>query len=228
MPKISLVVFDIAGTLIEDHGEVVDAFRVALRENGMNVPDSELMERKGAAKREVIRYYIEQQFGPIAENMERADRTYDSFQRLLRNLFIENGIKPIAGVLETFEVLRKRGIRMATNTGFDREVSRMILKRLEWLQLFAANVSSTDVLAGRPAPYMIFHAMEQAGVHSVAEVVAVGDTPLDLQAGHNAGVRGVVGVLTGMHSNERLIGEPHTHLIGSVADLPDVITELSA
>jgi len=228
MPKISLVVFDIAGTIIEDHGEVVEAFRIALRDNGINVPDEVLVERKGASKREVIRHFIEEQFGPIAEHMAQADRTYASFQRLLRNLYTEKGIKPIAGAGETFDVLRKRGIKLATTTGFDREVSNLILKGLEWRQYFAASVSSTDVLHGRPAPYMIFRAMELAGVESVAEVVNVGDTPLDLQAGTNAGVRGVVGVLTGMHARERLMGEPHTHLIANVAELPQVVSELSA
>jgi phosphonatase-like hydrolase len=228
MPNIRLVAFDIAGTIIEDHGEVVDAFRIALQENGISATDGELVERKGASKREVIRQYIERQFGPIAEHMQLADRTFDAFQRLVRNLYIERGIRPIPGALETFHILQKRGIKLATTTGFDREISRLILKQLEWIQLFVANVTSTDVTHGRPAPYMIFRAMEAAGVYSVSEVIAVGDTPLDLQAGSNAGVRGVVGVLTGMHPRERLLSEPHTHLIASVAELPEVVNELSS
>jgi len=228
MGKINLVIFDIVGTIIEDHGEVVDAFRIALQENAIVVPDEALIERKGASKREVIRHFIEEQYGPISEHMERADRTYVSFQRLLRNLYIEKGIVPIAGAVETFDVLRKRGIKLATTTGFDREISHLILKRLEWIKLFDANISSSDVLHGRPAPYMIFRAMEQSGVLSVNEVAVVGDTPLDLQAAANAGVRGNVGVLSGMHARERLVCEPHTHLIAGVADLPGVITELTA
>jgi len=228
MPKISLVIFDIAGTLIEDHGEVVDAFQIALRDNGIIVSQEDLIERKGASKREVIRHFIEEQFGPIAEHTAEADRTYAGFQRLLRNLYIEKGIKPIAGAVETFEVLHKRGIKLATTTGFDREVSNLILEATEWEELLPVNISSTEVLAGRPAPFMIFHAMELSGVQRVQEVVNVGDTPLDLQAGANAGARGVVGVLSGMHARERLLGEPHTHLINSVADLPEVVTELSA
>ena len=42
---------------------------------------------------------------------------------------------------------------------------------------------------------------------------------LDLQAGYNARVRWNVGVLSGAHQRERLVQEPHTHLIGSVSDL---------
>jgi hypothetical protein len=77
------------------------------------------------------------------------------------------------------------------------EVNDLVREQAGLDNLFAANVSSSDVLLGRPAPFMIFRRMEASGVTSVREVVNVGDTPLDLQAGSNAGVRGVVGVLTG-------------------------------
>jgi phosphoglycolate phosphatase-like HAD superfamily hydrolase len=70
---------------------------------------------------------------------------------------------------------------------------------------------------------MIFHAMEATGVQNVKEVINVGDTPLDLQSGSNAGVAGVVGVLTGTHSRESLQQERHTHIITSIADLPELI-----
>jgi phosphoglycolate phosphatase-like HAD superfamily hydrolase len=62
--------------------------------------------------------------------------------------------------------------------------------------------------------------MEATGVASVHEVMCVGDTVLDLQAGRNAGVRYVVGVLSGAHKKSQMEKERHTHLIESVAALP--------
>jgi phosphoglycolate phosphatase-like HAD superfamily hydrolase len=53
--------------------------------------------------------------------------------------------------------------------------------------------------------------------------MAVGDTPLDLQAGTNAGARAVVGVLSGASKRERLEPEPHTDIIASVAELPELM-----
>jgi len=70
---------------------------------------------------------------------------------------------------------------------------------------------------------MIFHSMESARVNNVAEVVAVGDTPLDLQAGNNAGLRAVVGVLSGASTAGNLRKEPHTHILPSVAHLPALL-----
>ena len=65
--------------------------------------------------------------------------------------------------------------------------------------------------------------MENTGVTSVHEVMCVGDTVLDLEAGRNAGVRYAVGVLSGAHGKAQLEKAPHTHLISSVADLPALI-----
>jgi phosphoglycolate phosphatase-like HAD superfamily hydrolase len=53
--------------------------------------------------------------------------------------------------------------------------------------------------------------------------MAVGDTPRDLQAGTRAGCGGVVGVLSGSHDAVSLGRHRHTHLIQSVADLPELM-----
>ena len=54
-------------------------------------------------------------------------------------------------------------------------------------------------------------------------MVAVGDTPLDLQAGTNAALLGVVGVLSGASTAENLRRESHTHILPSVANLPALL-----
>jgi phosphonatase-like hydrolase len=219
MDAIKLVIFDIAGTIIEDHGEVVSAFAGALDKHRIPYTDDELKEWKGASKQEVIRHFVERQGG--AAVLESAvGIVYADFRIALERHYRENGIVPIPGVDKTLGRLSERGIKMATTSGFYREVSDLILERAGWRDIFAASISSSDVVMGRPAPYMIFRAMEAASVTSVTEVVNVGDTPLDLQAGTNAGVREVVGVLTGLHGKERLQREPHTALLRSVGDLP--------
>ena len=219
MDAIKLVIFDIAGTIIEDHGEVVSAFAGALDKHRIPYTDDELKEWKGSSKEEVIRHFVERQGGGAV--LESAvGIVYADFRIALERHYREKGVVPIVGAADTVAWLRERGIRIATTSGFYREVSELILESTGWRGMLAASISSSDVPAGRPAPYMIFRAMEGASVTSVREVVNVGDTPLDLQAGTNAGVRGVVGVLTGLHGKERLQEEPHTALLPGVGDLP--------
>ena len=223
MEPIRLVIFDVAGTIIEDHGEVLDAFSRALQGNGIAFTDAELREWKGASKREVIRHFVKRQLGDDSRSAERIEATYANFRGLLENCYRERGVSPISGAHSTFLWLRERNIEIATTTGFYRELNDLILGQVDWKEVFRASISSSDVPQGRPAPDMILRAMEATGITNPAQVINVGDTPLDLQAGTNAGVRGVVGVLTGVHGLDRLQREPHTHIISSVADLPALI-----
>jgi phosphonatase-like hydrolase len=221
MSPIKLIVFDIAGTIIEDHGEVIRAFTKALTGNGIPFAKDELKSWVGASKREVIRHFITQA-DPGGQVEQRVETSYLTFRAELERCYAEK-LVPIGGALETFRWCRDRGILLATTTGFYREISDLVLNQTGWRDFFAANISSSDVREGRPAPYMIFRAMEATGVKNVKEVVTVGDTPLDLQSGSNAGVAGVVGVLTGAHGRETLEREPHTHIINSVAELPEIL-----
>ena len=90
-----------------------------------------------------------------------------------------------------------------------------------------AVVTVDEVAAGRPAPYLIFRSMERTGVRRVDRVLVAGDTAADLEAGTNAGAAAVVGVETGGLTIEQLATHPHTHLLPTVANLPDLVASLA-
>jgi phosphonatase-like hydrolase len=224
MQKIRLVIFDVGGTIIEDNGEVTRAFATALQSNYLQAAPAELTEMKGASKRAVITQFVERLWGRGEPgNEERIAKTYEDFKIELENNFANGGVKPIRGAAQTFSWLKSQNILCATTTGFYKSVTDRILESAGWQETFAANICSEDVKAGRPAPFMIFHAMERAGVGDVREVLNVGDTRLDLQAGHRAGVLGVIGVLTGIQKEDQLRPESPSQLISSVADLPSLV-----
>ena len=218
---IELVIFDIAGTLIEDHDEVTDSFLAALRNGGIKVDEAEIKEWKGSSKREVIGHFVARQFGscrigPLIE------QTYSNFRFLIEKRYGEQGITPIAGAPETLQWLREHRVKMATTTGFYRQLRDVILRAAGWEHSFDANVCSDDVAHGRPAPDMIRRAMELANISDPATIVNVGDTPLDLQSANAARVLNI-GVLSGKHSKARLEREPHDRLIPSVKELREVL-----
>ena len=222
MQAIKLVIFDIAGTVIEDAGQVPAAFTAALGNHGIEATSDSIREVRGASKREVIQRFVERQTGiKNAEVKVRTEEIYNSFRSTLLGLYEQDGVREISGAAETFSWLRHRGVRVALNTGFDRMITELLLDSMHWDgDLVNAVVCGDDVTQGRPAPYLIFRAVEMTGVTSVHQVTNVGDTVLDLQAGQNAGVRYNIGVLSGAHTKEQLEREPHTHLLSSVAELP--------
>ena len=218
-PAIRLVVLDVGGTIIEDRGDVPEALRSAMAHHGIRSSREEIGRWRGASKREIVRHFVDQQLPPPKVDRDKLIASiYDEFTANLIEVY--RSVPPIAGAEEAIRRLRASGYLVATTTGFDRAITTSIFRRLGWEGNFAASICSEDVAQGRPSPFMLFHAMESARVNSVAEVVAVGDTPLDLQAGHNAGLRAVVGVLSGASTAENLRKEPHTHILPSVAHLP--------
>lgn len=221
-PRVRLVVLDVGGTIIEDRGDVPETLRSAMAHHGIRSSKEEIARRRGASKREVISYFVDQQ---LPAGRAGRDKLIDAIHREFTEKLIEiyRQVPPVAGAEDAIRELRSAGYLVATTTGFDRAINASIFRRLRWEALFVASICSDDVAEGRPAPYMIFHAMEAARVHSVAEVVAVGDTALDLQAGRNAGVRTVVGVLTGAAPEAALAKEPHDHILPSVAGLPALL-----
>lgn len=220
-PAIRLVVLDVGGTIIEDRGDVPTLLRSALAHHGIDVTPAEIDQWRGASKREVVRRFVEQRMPPDANRDKLAAAIYQEFSTQLSEAY--RTVPPIAGAEDAIRKLGQTGYLLATTTGFDREITAQIFRRLGWEPYFVATITSDDVVLGRPSPFMLFHAMESARANNVAEVIAVGDTPLDLQAGSNAALRGVVGVLSGASTAEQLRREPHTHILPSVASLPALL-----
>ena len=217
MDEPRLVVFDMAGTTVKGEGRVADALLAALRGHGIEVAPEQLSGVRGSSKREAVLNFIPEG----ADRGRRAETVYNSFREHLARLYRAGGVGPVDGAEATFRWLKRRGVRVALNTGFDREMTGLLLSSLRWEgEVVGVVVCGDDVGRGRPAPDLIFRAMEAAGVSEARRVMNVGDTVLDLQAGHNAGVRWNVGVLSGAHGRQLLEREPHTHLLDSVAGIP--------
>jgi phosphoglycolate phosphatase-like HAD superfamily hydrolase len=70
---------------------------------------------------------------------------------------------------------------------------------------------------------MIRHLMARLNIQDARRVAKVGDTKADLEEGTNAGCALVVGVTTGSFTREQLQACPHTHIVGSVAEVPALV-----
>lgn len=216
---IELVVCDMAGTTVRDAGQVPKAFTSALAAHGIAVTPQAINSLRGASKRLAILNLIPEG----ADRQARSEQVYATFVQHLAQVF-KGTVEPVPGARETIDTLRRRGVKVALNTGFDRETTDLLLDALRWREgVVDAVVCGDEVPQGRPAPYMIFRCMEATGVVDVRRVANAGDTVLDLQAGHNAGVALNIGVLSGAHGRDQMQPLPHTHLLNSVADLPALL-----
>jgi phosphonatase-like hydrolase len=233
---LKLIICDLSGTTVEDDNAVAKCLYQAAKEFDLPVSLEEFQRSIGTNKIHLYQYMIARSRGAdvTIEQLEKkrypeleteAMRLFDRYSEIMIAHY-ESNVTPMPGAEELFEWCHERGIAVATDTGFHANVVEAIMKGLQWPQKglidLAVHVEHTGGV-GRPAPFMIFYAMQQLGIQSVHEVLKVGDTPADLLSGYHAGCAANVGVLSGANSAEVLGKYRHTHLLPSVAELPELI-----
>lgn len=213
---IELVVFDVAGTTVNDPDLVAGSLRSALSKVGVEVDDVDMRRIMGTPKPIAIAELIEG-----LDVGKSVDEIHSDFvQSMLETYRNYPEVKPIEGILEVFQALREAGIKVALDTGFDRPILDAILERLHWTDgVVDVTVSSDEVSAGRPAPDLVFEAMRRTSVSDASHVAKVGDTAADLQEGFNANCSINIGVTYGTHTREQLVDHPHTHIVDAPAQI---------
>jgi phosphonatase-like hydrolase len=216
---IELVCFDMAGTTVNDHGLVLEAFRRTIDELGVVGDDAAkaeayVIETMGQSKIEVFSVLFD----------ERAHDANGAFERHFVTAANEAGVSEVPGARVAVEMLKSRGFAVALTTGFSPSTREALIEILGWSDLFGLRVSPADAGRGRPAPDMVLLCALKSRVSAVQTIMIVGDTASDMQAGRRAGVGQCVGVLTGTDEQPRLLASGADLVVESVADLPRLDT----
>lgn len=218
MSQLDLAVFDLAGTTVRDDQAVATCFHGALAAFNRSAPHEEVNARMGIPKPRAIA-----ELAPDADPSEAA-AIHEEFRRRMVEFYATSGtVTEVPGAAETFRQLKAAGIKIAVDTGFDRQIIDVLLPRMGWGDLVDVSITSDEVAHGRPAPDMILSIMATLGLTDPSRVAKIGDTPSDLGQGTAAGCRFVIGVTEGTHTAEQLQPYPHTHLVGSVRDVPAIL-----
>lgn len=220
--RIRLASLDMAGTTIDEGGTVYRVLRDAIESaTGRSVPDSLLSAWSGTDKSEAIHGLLD----ALGEDATRTEAIFASFSEDLAVAYETRAPVLLPGVREAVASFREDGIAVALQTGYVRDVAERLLEAVRWRvgDDIDALVTAEDVPRSRPAPYLVFRSMEATGVLNVRDVLVAGDTVNDLTAGTRAGAGIVAGVLTGAHTATTLGAVAHTHIVPSVADLPELV-----
>lgn len=203
---IKLVVFDLAGTLVDAgcYGPVA-AFTDAFADHGVVVTVDEVRAPMGRAKDDHIAAMLAEP--ALARRWEAVHGRPPGLSdvRSIFDAFVPRQLDAIAGhsqlvpgALAAAQALVERGVALATTTGYFREAAEPVWAALAAQGFPAArHLCPADVPAGRPAPWMVFAAMQAADVYPPSAVVKVGDTPVDVAEGLSAGAWSVAVVRYG-------------------------------
>lgn len=148
---IKLVVLDMAGTTVDEHGDVYKALEGSVTETGASITPENLQSWMGADKTEAIAALLE--LGGVTPTPELVARQFNYFRELLAKFYAQTPPEALPGVEEALKNLKSRGIKIGLTTGFSRDVAAPILETLGWGtgkgELLDAVVTSDEVAAGR-------------------------------------------------------------------------------
>ncbi|MFF2137604.1 phosphonatase-like hydrolase [Streptomyces sp. NPDC058193] len=227
--RLDLVVLDMAGTTVADGGLVEEAFSAAAEHLGVRPGSAEhaaqlayVRATMGESKISVFRHL----FG----DEEKARRANGAFEEAYGALVDEGRIAALPGAREAVERLTAEGRTVVLTTGFARTTQDAILRALGWQDLVPLTLCPADAGGrGRPYPDMVLAAFLRTGaVDDVRRIAVAGDTSYDMLSGVRSGAGIVAGVLTGAHDKDQLARNGATHVLGSVAELPDLVARAEA
>ena len=213
-----------AGTTVDENNIVYKTLHKIINDAGFIISyDQVLAEAAGKEKLIAIKDCI--QITGQSYDEGQLQNLYNSFLEVLAFSYQHAEIRPQEGVEDVFEALRKEGIRVIINTGYNEMTAISILEKLQWevgVQ-FDCLITASDVQHNRPQPDMILLAMEKFSIDNAIEVVKVGDSVVDIEEGKNAGCGLSIGITTGAHTRQQLALANPDNIIDHLQELLPLI-----
>ena len=192
-------IFDLDGTLLDTLGDLAASVNYALRTHGMpehSVDDVRRFVGNG------VRLLMERAVPDGAQN-PRFDEAFATF----RDYYMQHSLdttQPYAGIPETLAALRTQGCRIAVVS------NKMMAATQELCRLFfpdtvevAIGEHEAEGICKKPAPDTVYAALRELGVGQEGAVY-VGDSDVDIQTAHNAGLP-CISVLWGFRDRDFLM-----------------------
>ena len=211
MTKISNLIFDLDGTLIDSSPGVIQAVNYSLRMMGQP-------EQKPEAIKAFIGYPLETMYPHFTDAPLK--ELYGHFQ-VKAAVTVVASTKALPGVAQTLRRLSDRGYRMAIATTKIRANVNGILEKLGWQKLFDATTAGDEVEKVKPDPSMLRLTLERLKADP-SETVVVGDTINDILAARGVPMT-VIAVASPFGNREKVIAAKPDSFIESIDELLNML-----
>lgn len=216
-----------AGTTVKDNDNVHAALIHAMAKGGYKISREEANDVMGYPKPYAIEELLKiKEVNQELITPEFINQLHNEFLLEMLHFYeFDASVQPIEDAEFVFDELHRRGVKVALDTGFSRDIAEVIVRRFGWLENGKIDVlvASDDVPQGRPFPYMIRKAMDELQIDDVLSVAKVGDTVSDLLEGKNTGCAYTIGITSGAYDREVLAATYHTHLVGTLSEILPIL-----
>jgi phosphoglycolate phosphatase len=215
-PRFDAVLLDLDGTLIDSARDLMEAMNATLAEQGLrNVDLDETRAMIGDGARVLLERALGRTGGDAGQAADLLPRFLEIYEAQA-----SRHTRPYRGVVETLELLKAAGLRLAVVTNKPEAATRSILADLALDRFMEAVVGGDTLPQRKPHPAPLLEALTRLGV-TPERAVMVGDNHHDVEAGHAAGLP-VVAVAYGYaHGAPEAFGAER--LIARFDELPDAL-----
>lgn len=180
--KISAVIFDLDGTVLDNEDEYGAAFKKVLENLGAKV-DTNYPQTGGIGVEEnwpglLKKYQIKTQ----KSFEELASQTQKEYLKLLPKVKIKKGLTAF------IKNLRDSGIKIALATSNVWYIYEKVMEKIPLENLFDSVTTGDEVVNKKPAPDLFLIAADKLGVVP-EECLVVEDAPSGIEAAHEAGMK---------------------------------------
>lgn len=214
------VLFDLDGTLIDSAPDLRASINILLRQHGL-----------GPLSLEQVRGMIGNGIGTLVE------RAFDSCGHPLAGEELDAGhaamldiygghlttfTKPMPGARAAIRSLHAEGFRVGVVTNKQQAAAERILDHFALSPFLGTVIGGNPGTNPKPAPDMLLRALDRLGVEP-GNAVMVGDSGIDIEAAHRAGLPAVV-VLNGYMRSSEEVGDADL----TIATLEECISAVGA
>ena len=176
-----LVIFDLDGTLLNTIGDLAAAGNHTLEVMGFpQHPEESYRHFVGNGIPKLIERML-----PAGHDKETEQKAYDIFMEYYSAHKCDR-TKPYPGIPELIRKLRAAGIKCAANSNKAHEFTQELIK-LSFGDEFDDVIGFGAGFPAKPDPGAAHELIRRAGVQP-SEALYVGDSNVDIQTGHNAGI----------------------------------------
>lgn len=182
MPAPRAVLYDWDNTLADNWGAIVAAMNHTLVHYGLDPWDRDEARRR---IKQSLRDAFPKLFG---ERWQDARETY--YGHFAAHHL--DHLRPMPGALDLLEAFAARGVYQAVVSNKTGRYLRAEAEALGWTGRFGRLVGANDAPRDKPDPAPVHLALEPAGIQPAGDVWFVGDSDIDMQCAHQAGVVGIL------------------------------------
>jgi HAD superfamily hydrolase (TIGR01509 family) len=198
MSRLQGVLLDVDGTLVDSNDAHAKAWVQALEESGVAVHSDKVRKLIGKGGDKLLPEAV-----GIDAYSAKGKRISQRRGEIFERQFLPK-LQPFPGARYLLVRMKQQGLRLAVASSAKKDELNGLLQLCNVQDLLEKSTSSDDALSSKPSPDIVQAALAKNYLRA-GETILLGDTPYDIEAARQAGVRAVA-LRCGGWSNADLSG----------------------